>query len=48
MGLFAFRRAREKEAAKKVASFLPKKRKRKSKTKNGNNDNSNGRVSISK
>jgi hypothetical protein len=43
MGMFAFKRMREQEAAKSVASVQPtKKRKRKPKT-NGSNDTHNSR-----
>ena len=45
MGLFAFKRIKENEAAVVVASIPKKTKKRKSKTKveNGNNHNSNSR-----
>jgi hypothetical protein len=54
MGMFSFRRAKEREAAEKAASIPPvetpkTKRKRQPKTKasdNGNNNRSNGGVSL--
>ena len=50
MGLFAFKRIREKEAVEKAASIPTKTKKRKSKSKveNGNHDNSNSGKRISK
>ena len=49
MGMFAFRRMREQEATKKVASKPPlKKVKTKPKVKNGNLDNRDGRQRVSK
>ena len=50
MGLFAFKRIREKEAAVMVASIPKKTKKRKLKTKveNGNHHNSNSGQRISK
>jgi len=43
MGLFAFRRAREKEAAKQVASTPVSKPKQKIKSKDGDNNSGNSR-----
>ena len=49
MGMFAFRRMREQEATKKVASKPPiKKVKTKPKIKNGNLDKRDGRQRVSK
>ena len=49
MGMFAFRRMREQEATKKVASKPPlKKVKTKPKVKNGNLDKRDGRQRVSK
>lgn len=49
MGMFAFRRMREQEAAKKVASKPSiKKVKTKPKVKNGNLDKRDGRQRVSK
>ena len=49
MGMFAFRRIREQEAAKTVASKPPiKKLKTKPKVKNGNLDKRDGRQRVSK
>ena len=49
MGMFAFRRMREQEATKKVASKPPlKKVKTKPKVKNGNHDKRDGRQRVSK
>lgn len=49
MGMFAFRRMREQEATKKVASNpLLKKVKTKPKVKNGNLDKRDGRQRVSK
>jgi len=47
MGMFAFKRMREQEAAKTVAPVLLKKKKTKVKQ-NGNHDRRNSRRSISK
>jgi hypothetical protein len=49
MGMFAFRRMREQEAARTVASKpLIKKVKTKSKVKNGNHDKRDGRQRVGK
>ncbi len=48
MGLFAFKRIRNKEAAVAVASIPTKKRKPKSKVENGDYHNSNSGKRISK
>lgn len=49
MGMFAFRRMREQEATKKVASKPPIKQvKTKPKVKNGNLDKRDGRQRVSK
>jgi len=48
MGLFAFKRIKEKEAAVVVASIPTKKRKSKSKVENGDNNSRNSRKRNSK
>ena len=48
MGMFAFRRAKEREAAKQVASIPVSKPKHKIKSKDGNNNSGNSRSSKRK